>query len=370
MKSESVNHSQIDPEKIQSEYEKLSDTKKIIGTAKWSLFIVFGAFILWASLVPLDAGVPTMAKVVVDTKRKAVQHSTGGVLKEVHVKEGDFVKKDQVLMRLGDSKAQSELTIEENNINSIRESINSQKTSIKKISGLLESNENEIKLVREELAGIVSLVVDGYAPKIQQISLEKELNRLVSRKSELAKSREQSYQSIDELGFKMEAARERYSIAKRNLEEKVIKASVAGQVLDLKKQAVGSVIRAAEKIMDLVPKNEQLLIEARIKPHLIDRISISDEVDIRFTNFSLTPMLVVPGEIISISSDVLFEENSKAPYYLARVRVNSEGMAKLGSRKMRPGMEVGVIIKTGSRTLLTYILHPLTRRIAFSMKEE
>ena len=54
----------------------------------------------------------------------------------------------------------------------------------------------------------------------------------------------------------------------------------------------------------------------------------------------------------------------------ARVKVTKEGLEKLGKRKMRPGMEVGVIVKTGSRTLFTYLLHPLTRRVAFSMKEE
>ena len=95
-----------------------------------------------------------------------------------------------------------------------------------------------------------------------------------------------------------------------------------------------------------------------------------DAVDIRFANFSLTPLLVVPGELISISTDVLFEEKTNSPYYLARVRVSEEGLKMLGERKMRPGMEVGVIVKTGSRTLLTYLLHPLTRRVAFSMKEE
>ena len=69
-----------------------------------------------------------------------------------------------------------------------------------------------------------------------------------------------------------------------------------------------------------------------------------------------------------ISTDVLFQEKTKLPFYLARVKVTDEGLEMLGIRKMRPGMEVGVI-KTGSRTL-TLICHPLTRRVAFSMKEE
>ena len=151
---------------------------------------------------------------------------------------------------------------------------------------------------------------------------------------------------------------------------KDIKASVAGQVVGLQRQAVGEVIQPAEKIMDLVPEDEQLRIEAEIMPNLIDRIDIGDEVDIRFTTFSLSPFLVVTGKVESISADVLTSQKTGAPYYLARVSVTEEGFEKLGKRKMRPGMEAGVIVKTGSRTLLTYILHPLTRRISSSLKEE
>ena len=68
--------------------------------------------------------------------------------------------------------------------------------------------------------------------------------------------------------------------------------------------------------------------------------------------------------------NVLLKKGMEAPYYLARVQITEEGNNLLGKRKMRPGMEVGVVIKTGSRTLMTYLLHPLTRRVAFSLKEE
>ena len=86
-------------------------------------------------LFPLDEGVPTMGKVVVDTKRKAIQHSTGGTIKEIYVKEGDFVEKDDILIKLGDQKAQSEVFIEENNIKSLEENMNLQRISLTKLSG-------------------------------------------------------------------------------------------------------------------------------------------------------------------------------------------------------------------------------------------
>ena len=240
---------------------------------------------LWAAFVPLDEGVPTMGKVVVDTKRKAIQHSTGGTIKEIYVKEGDFVEKDDLLMKLGDLRAQSEVLIEENNIKSLEENVNLQRISLVKISGLITAGDKQLALVEEELDGIRGLVVEGYAPKVQQIGLEKEFNDLLSKKTELTSTREQTLQTIEELKFKLKAANERLLIAQRNLKQKEIKSTVSGQVVGLQKQAIGVVIQPAEKIMDIVPRDEMLLIETEIMPNLIDRVSVGDDVDIRFSNF-------------------------------------------------------------------------------------
>jgi len=94
-------------------------------------------------------------------------------------------------------------------------------------------------------------------------------------------------------------------------------------------------------------------------------------VDVRFSGFSDTPQLVVSGVLSTISADTISEPNSNnPPYYLARVTITAEGLKKLGERKMQPGMMVEVVIKTGSRTLLNYLIHPLIKRISASMKEQ
>ena len=254
---------------------------------------MFGGFLLWAAFVPLAEGFLRWVRLLLIPKEKGVQHSTGGTIKEIYVREGDFVQEGQLLIKLGDAKAQSEVLIEENNIKSLEENVNLQRIALNKISDNIDTVSKQIELVSEELDGIRSLVKEGYAPKVQQIRLEKELNDLLSRKNEAKGTRRQTLQSIEELKFKRKAADERLLIAKRNLSQKEIKASVSGQVVDLKKQSIGAVISAAEKIMDLVPKDEMLLIETQIMPNLIDRVEVDDLVDIRFPNFSLTPLLVV-----------------------------------------------------------------------------
>ena len=246
------------------------------------MVVFFGGFLLWAAFVPLDEGVPTMGKVVVDTKRKAVQHMTGGTIKEIFVREGDFVEEGQLLIKLGDAKAQSEVIIEENNIKSLQENETLQKISLDKIYDVIVTANKQIELVSEELTGIRSLVEEGYAPKVQQIELEKELNQIVARKNEATSNLKQTEQSIEELKFRLKAAK-RLEIASRDLRGKNIKASVSGQVVDLKTQSIGAVVRPAEKIMDLVPRDEMLLIETEIMPNLIDRVEVGDMVDIRFS---------------------------------------------------------------------------------------
>ena len=122
--------------------------------------------------------------------------------------------------------------------------------------------------------------------------------------------------------------------------------------------------------MDIVPENEALLLEVRVAPHLIDHVKDGLKVDVRFSSFAHSPQLVVSGTVVSISSDLNVEPQSNISYYLARVRVTPEGLKTLGGRQMQPGMPVEVVFKTGERSLMTYLLHPLTKRVAEAMKEE
>ena len=127
--------------------------------------------------------------------------------------------------------------------------------------------------------------------------------------------------------------------------------------------------------MDIVPLDEGLLIDAKISPQSIDSIHKGLPVDVSFFSFSHSPQLVVKGEVASLSKDIVTDPQVNpampgASYYLARVFVTPEGLKTLGKRQMQPGMPVQVIIKTGERSLLTYLIDPLFKRVTVSMKEE
>jgi len=126
--------------------------------------------------------------------------------------------------------------------------------------------------------------------------------------------------------------------------------------------------------MDIVPANEPLIIDAQIQPHLIDKIHVGQDADVRFSTFANSPQLLVEGKLVMISKDLLTKVSANnepmSSYYSARIVITPKGLRDLKNHRLQPGMPVQVVIKTGERTLLTYLLHPLTKRIAASMTEE
>lgn len=417
----------------------------------WALALGFGGFVAWAALAPLDEGVPSYGMVSLDTKRKAVQHLSGGIIREVLVKEGDVVKEGQVVIHLDDvtvkanyqalrqrylglRAAESRLLAEQQGLNQINmhpevkealqdplvqnqahnqvqlfqsrraglraelqgieESILGQEGSLQAYEKMLISRKTQLALLEEELKHTKELVAEGYAPRNRQLELERQQAETQASASELLGNSTRSRKVIAELRQRglarqqeylkevetqladvtreVQGDREKLSAAYADLERLQIRAPVAGQVVGLIAQTVGGVIQPAQKVMDIVPETEPLLLEAQIEPHLIDKVRTGLPTDIRFSGFAHTPQLVVAGEIQSISNDLLTEQQGGTviSYYLARVKVTPEGLAALGKHQLQPGMPAEIVIRTGERSLLTYLAGPLYKRIAASMKEE
>jgi protease secretion system membrane fusion protein len=415
----------------------------------WALGLGFGGFLLWAGLAPLDEGVPAQGMIAIDTKRKSVQHLSGGLVKEVLVGEGSIVTEGQVLVRLGESVARANyesirqrylglramegrlLTEQQGGANivfhpdvqasikdpqirqvvmtqeqlmasrraSLRADLQSNEESIQGQLGLIQAYEsmllnrkNQQALLGEELTNTRSLVKEGYVPRNRQLELERmtaeissgiaelqgntiRASRAVAELRQRAIVRQQEYRKevdslLTDVAREVYGDAERYTAAKEDLARTEIKSPASGQVVGLAIQTVGSVISPGQKLMDIVPEDQSLLVEVRVAPHLIDRVKADLPVDVRFSSFAHTPQLVVDGKVVSVSGDLLTDPQNGVAYYLARVGVTANGYTQLGKRQLQPGMPVEVIFLTGERSMLTYLLSPLTKRLAASMKEE
>jgi len=427
-----------------------SDTRAVARTGLWILALGFGGFLLWAGLAPLDEGVPTMGMVALDTKRKTVQHLSGGIVKEVLVQEGQQVKEGQALLRLDGAVAkanfeavrqrylgframQSRLFAEQAgrgvidfhpdvkaalndpliqqqvstqqqliqarraalaaDLQGIEESMQGLKEQLGSYQNILVQRRSQLALLTEELTNTRSMVKEGYAPRNRQLELERmvaesnaaiadltgnslRVTRQVAELGQRSLARKQEYRKeiesqLADVTREVQSDAEKFVAVTADLNRMEIKAPANGQVVGLSVQTVGAVLQPGQKLLDVVPDQQTLLLEAHIPPHLIDKVQTGLMADIRFNAFAHSPQLVVDGKVLSVSGDLLSDpQQPQFSYYLARVQVTPSGMKTLGARQMQPGMPAEIVIKTGERSLLTYLLHPLTKRMAASMKEE
>ena len=349
--------------------DDLTNSDKPARLGMLILAVGLGGFLLWASFAPLDEGVPTVGSVSIDTKRRVVQHPAGGLIQEVAVREGQTVKEGDLLIRLDDNVAKTSVESARQSLASLRENTIAQQAVLR---GLEEAEKNrleQLRLVEKELTGVTNLARDGFAPMVQQLQMERSRADLLTAITDVRTNQQRTRQALLEIEHQTKAAQQRLEAARQEFDRLEIRAPAQGQVVGLAFHSAGSVIQPAQRIMDIVPEGEQLVIETRVPPQYIDRVNLGDAVDLRFSSFANSPQLVVKGRLESLSQDVLQDANGIA-YYLARAQVTPEGLQTLGPRAMQPGMPVEVIIKTGRRTLLTYLLHPLTKRVAASLKEE
>jgi protease secretion system membrane fusion protein len=427
-----------------------SDTSAVARTGLWVLGLGFGGFLLWAALAPLDEGVPTQGIVTLDTKRKTVQHLSGGIVKEVLVHEGQQVKEGEPMLRLDGAVAkanyeavrqrylgyramQSRLFAEQAgrdaidfhpdvkaamndplikqqvvtqqqliqarraalaaDLQGIEENVQGLKEQLTSYQNILVQRRSQLALLTEELTNTRGMVKEGYAPRNRQLELERmvaesnaaiadltgnslRIQRQVAELTQRSLARKQEYRKevetqLADVTREVQSDAEKFVAVTADLDRMEIKAPATGQVVGLTVQTVGAVLQPGQKLLDVVPDSQTLLLEAHIPPHLIDKIQAGLSTDVRFNAFAHSPQLVVEGKVLSVSGDLLSDPaQPQFAYFLARVQVTPAGMKTLGSRQMQPGMPAEIVIKTGERSMLTYLLHPLVKRMASSMKEE
>jgi protease secretion system membrane fusion protein len=277
-------------------------------------------------------------------------------------------------------------------LRAVDESVEGLQAQLKALAATLASRQRQLELLRDELGHTRELVREGYVPRNRQLELERSeaelggqiaeglgnatrTERAIGEQHQRASARQQDYRKEVEtqaadVDREVQADGERLRAATDELSRMEIRAPASGQVLGLNAQTVGGVIGAGQKLMDIVPAGQALVLEARVAPHLIDRVHASLPVDVRFSTFSNAPLLVVRGQVASVSADLLTDPRTGAGYYLARVTLTPEGRKTLGTRQLQPGMPVEAVFITGERSLLTYWLHPLVKRLAASMKEQ
>jgi len=256
----------------------------------------------------------------------------------------------------------------------------------------LQADREAIRLQREELDANESLIRQGFVSKSRLLTLQRSLAELESRMGENLAEQSRARQKVDDLRLRAETLRttymqeaagelrqttaqvfdlrERFRPAQDAQERQRIVAPADGEVVSLKFTTVGAVIGPRDPILDIVPENPDLIIEARVRPHDINSVKPRAQADVRLTSFRARITPTVEGEVVYVSADRLTDgREDREGYYLAHIRLTPAALHRAGDLKLQAGMPAEAYIKTEERSALEYMLTPFTAFLQRSMRE-
>ena len=249
-----------------------------------------------------------------------------------------------------------------------------------------KSSEKKLKIFQKELAVIAPLVEENNLPLLRQFDLEKEIadseGKAAEAKAEAASAKlqianyknEDLSKTLDELKeTEMEVINlsNQLSAAKDTLKRSEVISPVSGKVMNIKYHTIGAVVPPAGEIMNVVPQNEELIIEAKVKPQDIDNVTAGLKAKIALTAYKGKKVPKLNGKVLNVSADIVINEQTRESYFLARVKISEKDIKKLRDKiELYPGMPAQVFIITGSRSLLSYLFTPIKDAAYKSFREE
>ncbi|HKO70114.1 MAG TPA: HlyD family type I secretion periplasmic adaptor subunit [Bradyrhizobium sp.] len=273
----------------------------------------------------------------------------------------------------------------------LRERITQLNEEIAGLAAQEKAKDQEIALVEKELSGVRDL----YEKHLVQISrlttLERDAARLNGERAQYIASRAQAKGKITETELqiiqvdkdmvsdvskdlretndKIGEFVERKVTAEDQLRRVDIRAPQDGMVLQSTVHTVGGVITAGADIMMIVPQTDDLQVEAKVNPQDIDKLQIGQKTLLRLSAFNQRTTPELNGVVSRVSPDVTTEQRTGQSYYTIRVSMPPEEIARLGDVKLIPGMPVEAFVQTGDRTLLSYLVKPLSDQLKRAFRE-
>jgi HlyD family type I secretion membrane fusion protein len=258
------------------------------------------------------------------------------------------------------------------------------------LSAQLAAEERALKLQQEELVSNERLLERGYVQKTRIMTLQRAVAEYEARHGEHRAELSKARQRAAELELRILSMRNTYAQAAADelketsarifdLEERIrpsrdaserqrIAAPIGGEVVGLRISGQGAVVGPREVLMEIVPDEKRLIIEARIRPEDINHVRSGSEADVRLTAYQARTTPLVQGAVTYVSGDRLVDQQSGAPYYVVHIEVPPAHLAQEKLR-LQAGMPAEVFIRTDQRTTADYLLAPVTGYLRRAMRE-
>ena len=274
----------------------------------------------------------------------------------------------------------------------LRERIAQLGKEVEGFAGQASAKEREIAFVAKELAGTQQLYQQGLMTLTRLTDVERTAARLDGERAQLVASiaeakgriaeteleiiqidqklRSEVGTQLADLRTKLAELEERRTAAQDQLDRLAIRAPQSGTVHDLAVHTIGGVVQAAEPLMLIIPSSTALAVDARIAPGEVDRLHVGQKVSLRFSTFNQQMTPQIDGRLVRVSADVLEDARTGLSYYTARIDIPAGQLDRLGVVKLLPGMPVETFIATEERTVLSYLLKPLSDQVTHAFRQE
>lgn len=415
------------------------------------LIVLFvGGFGGWASVAPLAGGAVAPGVISPDGSRKIVQHLEGGIIGELHVRDGDTVTAGAPLVMLQDVQpraaheallneyhtllaTRTRLLAEQNGLavlewpeelqaaaregrdlqpildgqhrmfetrrrtlearrQVLAQRIEQLNEQVQGMRAQVEAASMQIRYIEEEVVGKEELLAQRVITKPELLRLKRMQAELLGRRGEYIGTIASNHQKIgetrlqllaldaewadeissrlDEVRAELATVRERLHASEDVLARTIVSAPVSGTVVNLHFKTEGGVVQPGEPIMEIVPADDALLIDARVAPTDIDVVHGGMKAQVHLSAYSTRRVPRIDGVVRSVSADRLIDEVTRQPYYLARVEVDRDHLSRVAPEiELVSGMPAEVLIVTGERTMIQYLVEPFMDAFRRSFRE-
>lgn len=353
-----------------SEHRIPLDTRADARLAFLIILLTFGVFFIWAGFAELESGAIAAGEVIPAGRVRTVQHPEGGLIKVISVREGDRVKAGDELVLLDDATLRAAIDIADRDLTAYRARL----VDIdREIDGWLARSRTLQRLVAnaEEEAEInQELYERKYVSRPRLLQLENQRAQAEVNASENTAELARARQKKSEIEAAANATREKRNLAQQSLLRTRLVAPHDGIVSNLRYSTIGGVIPPGGVVLDLVPDNEELVIEARISPDDIDVVYPGLASRVRLTAYKARSHITLLGTVTSVSGTT-FKDGSPLglPYYKAWIRISAYELIKVDREMLSPGMLAEVYVVAGRRRAYRYLIDPVLESLGRAFRE-
>ncbi|WP_371920858.1 HlyD family type I secretion periplasmic adaptor subunit [Pseudomonas sp. v388] len=382
--------------KAPASYLDGADESAVVRASRvvWMCALMLACFLAWAAWFEVVEVSNGTGKVIPSSREQVIQSLEGGIVTQMNVSEGDLVERGEILAQLDPIKTRSNVGESEAKYRAALASVSRLQAEasgealkfppaldawpdlVRAETGLYNTRqrglretlagiESSLKLVRSELAITENLAKIGASSRVEVIRLnrqrsELELKATEARSDYLVEARQDLSKASAEADSLAEVVRGRAD----SLSRLTLRSPVRGIVKDIEVTTIGGVIPPNGQLMQIVPQDEQLLIETRIAPRDIAFIHPDQQAKVKITAYDYSIYGSLDGKVVTISPDTIQDEaKPEVFYYRVFIRTDADTLQNKAGKSFAivPGMVATVDIRTGEKTVLDYLIKPLNR---------